>query len=160
MLKFTGPANIFHSREEAMEAIGRGEVKPGQVVVVRGLGVKGGPGLGMTSSVVFALNGAGLIDKVAVVTEGQLSGLVNQGLVVGEGSPEAMEGGPLGLVNNGDPITIDVQKRVVNLDVPEDVLAKRREEHRQFGNTSERGWLSVYQRTVQPVHKGAVLLKE
>ncbi len=160
MFKFTGPANIFHGREEAMEAIGRGEVKPGDVVVVRGLGVKGAPGLGMTSSVVFALNGAGLIDKVAVVTEGQLSGLVNQGLVVGEGSPEAMEGGPLGLLNNGDPITIDVDRRVVNLDLPEEVLAKRREEHRQYGNTTERGWLSVYQRTVQPVHKGAVLLKE
>ncbi len=158
-MRFTGPANIFHSREEAMEAIGRGEVKPGQVVVLRGIGVKGGPGLAMTSSVVFALDGAGLIDKVAVVTEGQLSGLVNRGLVVGEASPEAMEGGPLGLVDNGDPISIDVDKRVVNLDVPEETLAKRREEQRQFGKTGERGWLSIYQRTVQPVHKGAVLFK-
>jgi dihydroxy-acid dehydratase len=158
MMRFTGPANIFHSREEAMEAIGRGEVKPGQVVVLRGIGVKGGPGLAMTSSVVFALNGAGLIDKVGVVTEGQLSGLVNQGLVVGEGC-EAMEGGPLGLANNSDPITIDVEKREVNLEVPEEVLAKRRTESRQFGSRDERGWLSVYQRTVQPVHKGAVLLK-
>jgi dihydroxy-acid dehydratase len=158
-LRFTGPANIYHSREEAMEAIGRGEVKPGQVVVLRGLGVKGGPGLAMTSSVVFALDGAGLIDKVGVVTEGQLSGLVNRGLVVGEGSPEAMEGGPLAFVENGDPITIDVEKRVVDLDVPEEVLAKRREQPREFGCTTERGWLSIYQRTVQPVHKGAVLLK-
>jgi dihydroxy-acid dehydratase len=158
-MRFTGPANIFHSREEAMEAIGRGDVKPGQVVVLRGLGVKGGPGLAMTSSVVFALDGAGLIDKVGVVTEGQLSGLVNKGLVVGEGSPEAMEGGPIGLVENGDPITIDAEKRVVNLDVAEEVLARRREQPRQFGSTGERGWLSIYQRTVQPVHKGAVLLK-
>jgi len=158
-MRFTGPANIYHSREEAMQAIGRGEVKPGQVVVLRGIGVKGGPGLAMTSSVVFALDGAGLIDKVAVVTEGQLSGLVNRGLVVGEASPEAMEGGPLGLVDNGDPIAIDVDKRVVNLEVPEETLAKRREQQRQFGNTGERGWLSIYQRTVQPVHKGAVLFK-
>ena len=159
-LKLTGPANIFHSREEAMEAIGRGEVKAGQVVVLRGLGVKGGPGMAMTSSVVFALDGAGLIDKVGVVTEGQLSGLVNRGLVVGEASPEAMEGGLIGLADNGDPITIDVEKRVVNLDVPEAVLAQRREQPREYGSRSERGWLSIYQRTVQPVHKGAVLLKE
>ena len=159
-LKLTGPANIFHSREEAMEAIGRGEVKAGQVVVLRGLGVKGGPGMAMTSSVVFALDGAGLIDKVGVVTEGQLSGLVNRGLVVGEASPEAMDGGPIGLADNGDPITIDVEKRVVNLDVPEAVLAQRREQPRQYGSRNERGWLSIYQRTVQPVHKGAVLLKE
>ena len=158
-MRFTGPANIFHSREEAMEAIGRGEVKPGQVVVLRGIGVKGGPGLAMTSSVVFALDGAGLIDKVAVVTEGQLSGLVNRGLVVGEASPEAREGGPLGLVDNGDPISIDVDKRVVNLDVREETLARRRVEQRQYGKTGERGWLSIYQRTVQPVHKGAVLFK-
>ena len=158
-LKLTGPANIFHSREEAMEAIGRGEVKAGQVVVLRGLGVKGGPGMAMTSSVVFALDGAGLIDKVGVVTEGQLSGLVNRGLVVGEASPEAMEGGLIGLADNGDPITIDVEKRVVNLDVPEAVLAQRREQPREDGSRSERGWLSIYQRTVQPVHKGAVLLK-
>ena len=158
-LKLTGPANIFHSREEAMEAIGRGEVKAGQVVVLRGLGVKGGPGMAMTSSVVFALDGAGLIDKVGVVTEGQLSGLVNRGLVVGEASPEAMEGGLIGLADNGDPITIDVEKRVVNLDVPEAVLAQRREQPREYGSRSERGWLSIYQRTVQPVHKGAVLLK-
>jgi dihydroxy-acid dehydratase len=70
-----------------------------------------------------------------------------------------MEGGPIGLVENGDPITIDAEKRVVNLDVAEEVLARRREHPRQFGSTSERGWLSIYQRTVQPVHKGAVLLK-
>jgi dihydroxy-acid dehydratase len=159
VLKFTGPANVFHSREEAMEAIGRGDVKPGQVVVLRGLGVKGGPGLAMTSSVVFALDGAGLIDKVGVVTEGQLSGLVNRGLVVGEASPEAMEGGPIGLVDNGDPITIDVGKRVVELDVPDDELKRRAEQPREYGSRSERGWLSIYQRTVQPVHKGAVLLK-
>ncbi|OFZ99674.1 MAG: dihydroxy-acid dehydratase [Betaproteobacteria bacterium RIFCSPLOWO2_02_FULL_62_17] len=158
-LRFSGPANIFHSREEAMVAIGRGAVKPGEVVVLRGIGVKGGPGLAMTSSVVFALDGAGLIDKVGVVTEGQLSGLVNRGLVVGEASPEAMEGGPLGLVNNGDSITIDVLAREVNLDVPEAVLEARRAEQRQYGSRTERGWLSVYQRTVQPVHKGAVLLK-
>ena len=156
-LRFRGPANIFHSREEAVAAIEGGDVKPGQVVVLRGIGVRGGPGMAFTSAVVFSLDGAGLIDDVAVVTEGQVSGLVNRGLVVAEASPEAAEGGPLAFVENGDTIAIDVEQRAVDLEVPEDVLARRREQPRSFGSTGERGWLGVYQRTVQPVHKGAVL---
>jgi dihydroxy-acid dehydratase len=159
MTRFRGPANIFHSREEALEAIRRSQVKPGQVVVLRGLGVRGGPGLAMTSAVVFALDGAGLIDRVAVITEGQLSGLVNKGLVVGEASPEAAEGGPLALLDNGDTISLDVEKREVNLEVPESVLESRRKQPRQFGAQDERGYLGTYQRLVQPVHKGATLLK-
>jgi dihydroxy-acid dehydratase len=109
--------------------------------------------------VVFALDGAGLIDRVAVITEGQLSGLVNKGLVVGEASPEAAEGGPLALLDNGDTISLDVEKREVNLEVPESVLESRRKQPRQFGAQDERGYLGIYQRLVQPVHKGATLLK-
>jgi dihydroxy-acid dehydratase len=115
--------------------------------------------MALTSAVVFALDGAGLIDQVGVITEGQLSGLVNRGLVVGEASPEAAEMGPIAFVDNGDPIEIDVTRREVNLLVDEQVLAVRRAQARQFGAQTETGWLSVYQRTVQPVHKGAVLLK-
>jgi len=158
-MRFSGPANIYHSRDEAIEALGRGEIKAGQVVILRGMGVRGGPGLAMSSALVFALDGAGLIEDVAVVTDGQLSGLVNRGLVVGEASPEAAAGGPLALVENGDTISIDVDQRVVNLDVPEGELAARRARIRQFGRSDERGWLSQYQRTVQPLAKGAVLLK-
>ena len=157
MASFRGPANIFHSREEALEAIRRSAVKPGEVVVLRGLGVRGGPGMAMTSAVVFALDGAGLIDHVAVITEGQLSGLLNKGLVVGEASPEAADGGPLGLVDNGDTISLDVEKREVNLEVAESVLAARRGEKRQFGVRDAPGYLGIYQRLVQPVHKGATL---
>ena len=160
-LSFRGPARIFHSREEALEAIRRNEVRKGEVVVLRGLGVVGGPGMAMTSAVVFALDGAGLVNDVAVITEGQLSGLVNMGLVVGEASPEAAAGGPLALLEPGDAIAIDVAKREVNLEVPETELESRR--HRlagaanPFGARVERGWLAVYQHSVQPVHKGAVL---
>jgi dihydroxy-acid dehydratase len=157
MESFRGPANIFHSREEALEAIGRNAVRPGEVVVLRGLGVRGGPGLAMTSAVVFALDGAGLIDRVAVITEGQLSGLVNKGLVVGEASPEAADGGPLALLEQGDPISFDVEKREVNLEVPEAVLEGRRKENRSFGARHVPGYLGIYQRLVQPVHKGATL---
>jgi dihydroxy-acid dehydratase len=156
-LKFRGTANIFHSRDEALAAIKDGKVKPGDVVVLRGLGVIGGPGMALTSAVVFALDGAKLIDKVAMITEGQLSGLVNDGLVVGEASPEAAAGGPLAYLDNGDAISIDVTRKVVDLEVPEAVLAERMKTPRTFGAQGERGWLGVYQRTVSPVHEGAVL---
>jgi len=156
-LEFRGKANIFHSRDEALAGIKAGQVAAGDVVVLRGLGVIGGPGMAMTSAVVFALDGAGLIDRVAVITEGQLSGLVNDGLVVGEASPEAAAGGPLAYVENGDLIHIDVRTKRVDLEVPEAVLAERRRSPRSFGARGERGWLGVYQRTVAPVHEGAVL---
>ncbi len=156
-LRFRGPANIFHSREEALAAIAAGRIAAGDVVVLRGLGVIGGPGMAMTSAVVFGLDGAGLIDDVAVITEGQLSGLVNDGLVVGEASPEAAAGGPLALLENGDPIAIDVEQRTVDLDVDEAVLDERRRNVRSFGAQGETGWLHVYQQTVAPVHRGAVL---
>jgi dihydroxy-acid dehydratase len=156
-LEFRGKANIFHSRDEALAGIRAGAVKPGDVVVLRGLGVIGGPGMAMTSAVVFALDGAGLIDQVGVITEGQLSGLVNTGLVVGEASPEAAAGGPLAFVDNGDTISIDVKRKVVDLEVAEDVLAERRKTPREFGARGLHGWLGVYQKTVTPVHEGAVL---
>ena len=156
-LKFRGPANIFHSRDEALAGVKGGQVKPGDVVVLRGLGVIGGPGMAMTSAVVFALDGAGLIDKVAMITEGQLSGLVNDGLVVGEASPEAADGGPMAYIENGDTISIDVERKVVDLEVAESVLAQRRKTPHTYGAQGERGWLRVYQRTVAPVHEGAVL---
>ena len=159
-LSHRGPANIFHSREEALQAIKKNEVRKGEVVVLRGLGVIGGPGMAMTSAVVFALDGAGIVNDVAVITEGQLSGLVNMGLVVGEASPEAAAGGPLALVEKGDIVSIDVKKREVNLEVPAAALEARRARMGKFGAQNERGWLSVYQRTVRPVHEGAVLMKK
>jgi dihydroxy-acid dehydratase len=159
-MQFRGPANIYHSRDEALEAINAGEVKPGQVLVLRGLGVIGGPGMALTSAVVFALDGAGLINDVAVITEGQLSGLVNEGLVVGEASPEAAAGGPLALLESGDTISIDVARKTVDLEVDEAVLAERRKHVKPFGAQNQTGWLGVYQRTVSPVHEGAVLGKK
>jgi dihydroxy-acid dehydratase len=159
-MRFEGPANIYHSRDEALEAIQAGEVQPGQVLVLRGLGVIGGPGMALTSAVVFALDGAGLINEVAMITEGQLSGLVNDGLVVGEASPEAAAGGPLALLENGDTIAIDVTKKTVDLKVDDAVLAERRKHLKAFGAQNQTGWLGVYQRTVAPVHEGAVLNKK
>jgi dihydroxy-acid dehydratase len=160
LLQFAGVANIYHSREAALDGLAQGKIKPGQVVVLRGMGIKGGPGMAMASALVFALDGAGMSERVAVVTDGQLSGLVNRGLVVGEISPEAAEfGSPLGLVQNGDRISIDVDKRVVDLEVGEAELAARRTRLQLFVSPEEKGWLSIYQRSVQPLSKGAVLRK-
>ncbi|MDF2873748.1 MAG: dihydroxy-acid dehydratase [Sporomusa sp.] len=156
-MKFTGNAIIYHSMQEGIEGLKKGEIKPGMVAVLRGLGPKGTPGMGQASGFIFALDGAGLTGKVAVVTDGLLSGLVNKTLLVGEISPEA-EYGLLGLVENGDLITIDVENRVVNLEVADAVLAERNTRRQSFLK-KERGWLSIYQRCVSPLNKGAVLLE-
>jgi dihydroxy-acid dehydratase len=157
MTRFTGPALIYHSRDEALAGIAAGEAKGGEVIVLRGLGVIGGPGMALTSAVVFALDSAELLEKVAVITEGQVSGLVNRGLVVGEASPEAAAGGPMALLQDGDEIAIDVEAATVDLNVPDEELARRDGSAGRFGTTIETGWLNVYQRTVGPVHEGAVL---
>lgn len=124
-MQFSGPAKIYHSRDEAITALAAGEISEGDVVVMRGMGLVGGPGMAFASSFVFALDGAGLGEKVAVVTDGQLSGLVNKGLVVGEVSPEAATGGPIGLLQNGDIISIDLDARTVDLLVSAEELAAR-----------------------------------
>jgi dihydroxy-acid dehydratase len=155
--RFEGTAQCHSSRDEALAALARGEVQPGTVLVVRGLGVVGGPGMALGSAVVFALEGAGLGDTVAVVTDGQMSGLVNVGTVVGEVTPEAALGGPLALVEDGDRIVIDVDRRTVDLDVPDDVLAERRAGLGTPDLGPDHGWLSAYRRLVSPVPEGAVL---
>jgi dihydroxy-acid dehydratase len=165
-LEFTGPAIVFESQADALDGVRAGLVKAGQVVVLRGLGVTGSPGMGMASQLIFALDGAGLTGQVAVVTDGQLSGLVNKGIVVGEVSPEAAVrwdgeagGGPLGLVKDGDTIRIDVPARTADLDVPPEELAARQAALAASppARPVEVGWLSVYQRLVRPLPEGAVL---
>ena len=156
-LDFAGPAIVFESPLEALDAVRAGKVHSGQVVVLRGQGVTGSPGMGMASQLVFGLDGAGLTGQVAVVTDGQLSGLVNKGIVVGEVSPEAAAGGPLALVRDGDIIRIDVPARTADLDVPAGELARRKAALQIRPDPEEVGWLSVYQRLVRPLPEGAVL---
>lgn len=155
--RFEGTATCYSSRDEALAGLTRGEITPGTVVVVRGLGVVGGPGMALGSAVVFALQGAGLADSVALVTDGQMSGLVNVGTVVGEVTPEAAAGGPLALVEDGDRIVIDVDRRTVDLDVPDEVLAGRRAGLGTAEPGPDHGWLAAYRRLVSPVSDGAVL---
>jgi dihydroxy-acid dehydratase len=158
-LKFRGKANVFENSPDAEAALKAGKIKKGDAVVLRGQGVCGGPGMGGASRLVFQIDGAGLGSDVAVVTDGQLSGLVNKGLVLGEVAPESATGGPLGLVKNGDIISIDVEKKSVTLDVPESELADRRSRFQAPPPKDDSGWLSIYRRTVRPLAKGAVLLR-
>lgn len=155
--QFRGPAKVFHSRDETIAGIRAGQVEAGQVLVVSGLGPVGSPGMALTSAVVFALDGAGLGESVVVVTDGQLSGLVNKGLVVGEVSPEAAGGGPIGLVEDGDEIWVDVDARAIELVVAEDVLAERRRLAGTRPPATGCSWLSQYAREVRPLAEGATL---
>jgi dihydroxy-acid dehydratase len=155
--RFSGPARVYRSREEGIAAIRAGDVHAGEALVLTGLGLRGAPGMGFTSAFVFALDGAGLSDKVAVITDGQLSGLVNKGISVAEVSPEGAAGGPLGLVRNGDVITVDLDARTIDLAVPEAELALRRAELPALSPPPGCGWLSVYARTVRPLARGATL---
>jgi dihydroxy-acid dehydratase len=155
--RFTGAAQCYSSRDEALAALAEGKIGPGTVLVVRGLGPVGGPGMALGSAVVFALDGAGLGDSVAVVTDGQMSGLVNTGMVVGEVTPEAALGGPLALVRDGDGITIDVGSHRVDLEVPAEVLDARRADFDPPHDDRDTGWLEIYRRLVSPVPAGAVL---
>ncbi len=159
--KFDGPAIVFDNGPDAIAAVQRGEVKRGQVLVVRGMGPKGGPGMaGPASMVVFAVDSAGLQNQIAFVSDGQLSGLCNKGLTVAEVSPESAVGGPLALVETGDRIVIDVDRRQLDLDVPEAELATRRQKLGPPKLKPAPGWLGIYQRSVQPMSTGAVLVEK
>jgi dihydroxy-acid dehydratase len=158
--RFSGPAKVYDNPLVAIEGIQRGEVTHGQVLVARGMGPKGGPAMaGSASRVVFALDAAGLQDEVAFVCDGQLSGLCLKGLTVAEVSPESAVGGPLSLVQDGDRITIDVDAKVLDLEISESELSARRERAGEPKLPKSTGYLSLYQRSVQPMSTGAVLIK-
>jgi dihydroxy-acid dehydratase len=155
--QFSGPARVYRSREEGISAIRAGQVQAGEVLVLTGLGLRGAPGMGFTSAFVFALDGAGLSDKVAVITDGQLSGLVNKGISVAEVSPEGAAGGPLGLIRDGDLISVDLDARSIDLHVTDAELDQRRAALPPLTPPPGCGWLSVYARTVRPLTQGATL---
>lgn len=153
---FSGKARVFEDEAVAIKALETHSITPGDVVVLRGLGPKGGPGTVFAASFMAALIGAGLGAGVAVVTDGELSGL-NSGITIGQVMPEAAEGGPLGLVAEGDVISIDIGARRVDLEVSESELAARRAVWRAPDHSQIRGWLGQYAAMVQPLSKGAVL---
>jgi dihydroxy-acid dehydratase len=158
--RFSGPAICFSSADAAIAALQRRDIRAGHVVVMRGAGVCGGPGMGGGSSkVVFAIDAMGLGDQVAMLTDGHLSGLVCKGLVVAEVSPEGSVCGPLALVHDGDTITIDLDTRRCDLEVAEVELQRRRDVWQPPPKQFDSGWLQLYRRNVGPLNKGAVLVE-
>jgi dihydroxy-acid dehydratase len=156
--EFEGPARVYEGEDEALEGLGRGEIREGDVIVLRGLGPRGGPGTVFAASFAAALNGAGEAGSVAVVTDGELSGL-NRGLIIGQVMPEAAAGGPLALVEERDEIEIDLRRSVINLLVEDDVTDAREAAWTPPPPTRERGWLAQYSRLVQPIEKEATLVQ-
>jgi dihydroxy-acid dehydratase len=157
---FEGRAIVYDDVPDAISGVQKGAVKPGHVLVLRGCGPKGGPAMaGSASRVVFAIYAADLDNEVAFVSDGQLSGLCNKGMTVAEVSPESAVGGPLALVENGDLIRIDIDSRILDLDVPAAELDARRARRGDVPLPAATGYLSIYQRSVQPMSTGAVLVK-
>ena len=154
-LSFTGTARTFHGEEAAMEAIMGGTVQPGDVVVLRYEGPRGGPGMREMLSPTSAINGRGLAGKVALITDGRFSG-GSSGFVVGHVTPEAFEGGPIGLIEDGDEITIDAEKREINLSITDAEFTRRAGEWSAPEPYTDRGTLAKYARLVSSASEGAV----
>ena len=156
MYRHSGPAVVFDSEEDVRDYLANSSVQPGSVLVVRYEGPKGGPGMRELSIPAAMLVGMGLGDSVAMVTDGRFSG-ATRGPCVGYVNPEAWDGGPLSLVENGDVIEIDLARKSIEIKVPDEVLASRRERVRRPGRPAS-GVLAFYRETVQGADAGALWL--
>ena len=151
-----GPAKVFDSEEEAQAAINDGRIEPGDVVVIRYVGPKGGPGMPEMLHPTSAIMGMGLGDSVALITDGRFSG-ATRGACVGHVCPEAAAGGPIGLVEDGDRILVDIPNLKLDLLVPEEVLEERRKNFVPKEPAINTGYLRRYAKQVAPSCRGAVL---
>lgn len=159
MMQFKGKAKVFDSEESAMSAIMNSQIKEGMVVVIRYEGPRGGPGMREMLAPTAALVGMGLGESVALVTDGRFSG-GTQGPCVGHVSPEAMVGGPLAIVEDGDEIIIDIPNRKLDINITEELLAKRKAKWTPPKPKITQGMLARYARCVTSADKGAVLVAE
>ncbi len=154
-LQFTGPAQVFDCEEDAFQAVEAREIAEGSVVIIRYEGPKGGPGMREMLATTAALYGQGLGEKVALITDGRFSG-GTRGFCIGHVGPEAADGGPIALVENGDIIAIDAEAGTIDLQVAEDVLAERRKNWQPRLNDYQSGALWRYAQNVGPAWQGAV----
>ena len=154
-LKITGPARVFDCEEDCLGAVLAGRIEPGDVVVIRYEGPKGGPGMREMLSPTSAIIGAGLGDSVGLITDGRFSG-GTYGLVVGHVAPEAAAGGTIALVTDGDSITIDAERRLLQLNVPDAEIERRRKAWRPPAPRYTSGVLAKYARLVSSASLGAV----
>ncbi|HVN63458.1 MAG TPA: dihydroxy-acid dehydratase [Candidatus Binataceae bacterium] len=153
--RIEGPARVFEREEDALAAILAGKIKPGDVMIIRYEGPRGGPGMREMLSPTSALIGAGLGDSVGLITDGRFSG-GTYGLVVGHVAPEAQVGGTIALVREGDSVTIDADKRILQLNVPDGEIAKRRSEWKPPKPRYTRGVMAKYAAQVSSASIGAV----
>jgi len=156
MHKFTGQARCFNCEEDADQAILDGQVREGEVIVVRYEGPKGGPGMREMAKPMKLLYGRGLALKTALVTDGRFSG-TNNGCFVGHVSPEAAEGGPIAIVQEGDQITIDIPNRSLHLHVSEEDIQARLAQWQKPQPKFKKGYLALYARLAESADKGAII---
>jgi dihydroxy-acid dehydratase len=156
-LHFEGTARVFHSEEEALQAILDDTIKAGDVIVIRYEGPKGAPGMREMLSPTGAIMGKGLGKDVALITDGRFSG-GSHGFVVGHVTPEAAVGGPIALVEDGDTLRIDAERKEISVDVSNEVLAERRERWRRPVSPVTRGALAKYRSAVSSASEGAVTI--
>ncbi len=154
-LSFTGKARCFHGEEAALDAILDGKVTAGDVVVVRYEGPQGGPGMREMLSPTSAINGRGLSSEVALITDGRFSG-GSHGFVIGHITPEAFDGGPIALIEDGDEITIDAEERTISLAISQEEMEKRKAQWQRPAPYAERGLLAKYAKLVSSASEGAV----
>ena len=156
LMKHTGPARVFNGEEEAMEAVQNRKINPGDVVVIRYEGPKGGPGMREMLAVTAALAGQGMDKQVALITDGRFSG-ATRGASLGHCSPEAAVGGPIGLVEEGDKITLDINNYKITLEVSDEELERRRAAWKPIEPKVKTGYLARYAKLVSSADKGAIL---
>ena len=156
MLRHRGPAQVFDDEASAVDAIASDRIVPGSVVVIRYVGPKGGPGMPEMLTPTSTLAGAGLDDRVALVTDGRFSG-VTRGACVGHVVPEAADGGPIALIRDGDVVSIDIPGRTLTLEVPDEELVRRRLGVRRAAPLPAHGVLARYVKMVSGADRGAVL---
>ena len=153
--RHSGPARVFEGEEAAMAAVTHGGIEAGDVVVIRNEGPVGGPGMREMLAVTGAINGAGLGEHVALMTDGRFSGATH-GFTVGHVAPEAARGGPIAAIHDGDTVTIDVDSRRIDVDLPDDEIAARVAAYESPPNPDRTGVLAKYAKLVSSASEGAV----
>ncbi|CRH85914.1 Dihydroxy-acid dehydratase [Chlamydia trachomatis] len=156
MMHHIGPARVFDSEDESIQAIYAGKIKPGDVVVIRYEGPKGGPGMREMLNPTSALAGMKLDKSVALLTDGRFSG-ASRGASIGHIAPEAASGGPIGLIQEGDMIELNIPEHALNVQVSEEELAERKKHQTILPPKINKGWLKRYAKLVQGANIGAIL---
>jgi len=155
MLKFRGRAKVFNSEEEALDALLKGHIRSGDIIVIRYEGLKGGPGMREMLSITAAIMGMGLGEKVALITDGRFSG-GTRGPCIGHVSPEAAAKGPIAALQDGDIISFDIPTRTISVELTPEKIKKRLETWKPLKKVKD-GLLAMYASLVEPPEKGAIL---